>query len=70
LAGLTNEGTAVITILHQYGIVGRGHSIHLPAHWEWFKKEKFDMSFRVGGKQRIKSIDVYLVPLSISNGFP
>jgi hypothetical protein len=64
-----NEGP-VVAIMHQDAIVRRGHSIHSPAHWEWIKNEICDKSVRVGGKQRIKSADGYLIPLSISTGLP
>jgi hypothetical protein len=32
----SNKGPVVL-IMHQYALVGRGHSIHSPAQWEWYK---------------------------------
>jgi hypothetical protein len=65
----TNKGL-VVAIMHQYAIVGRGHSVHSPAHWEWYKNEICDKSIHIGGKQRIKTAEGYLIPLSIVNGLP
>jgi hypothetical protein len=65
----SNKGN-VILVLHQYALVGRGHSIHSPAHWEWYKNDVCDKSVHVGGKQRVKTLDGYLIPLSFSNGLP
>ena len=40
--------------MHQYALVGRGHSIHSPGHWEWNGSEVNDRSKKVqGGKQCI-----------------
>ena len=71
VAGLvnTNKGP-VILIMHQYALVGRGHSIHSPSHWKWYKHQVCDKSVKVGGKQRIKTVDGYLIPLCIHNGLP
>eukprot|EP00956_Cyclotella_meneghiniana_P036876 scaffold131596_cov23-Cyclotella_meneghiniana.AAC.1 len=71
VAGLvhTNKGPVVL-IMHQYALVGRGHSIHSPAHWEWYKHDVCDKSVHVGGKQRVKTADGYLIPLSVHNGLP
>ena len=71
VAGLVNTHKGpVVLILHQYALVGRGHSIHSPAHWEWYKHQVCDKSVHVGGKQRVKTVDGYLIPLSIHNGLP
>eukprot|EP00977_Amphora_coffeiformis_P012644 scaffold3187_cov130-Amphora_coffeaeformis.AAC.1 len=49
VAGLvhSNKGPVVL-IMHQYALVGRGHSIHSPAHWEWYKHDVCDKSVHVG----------------------
>jgi hypothetical protein len=64
----THKGPA-IAIMHQYAIVGRGHSIHSSGQIEWYKHNVSDSSVRVGGKQRIQA-DGYLIPLAIHNGLP
>eukprot|EP00977_Amphora_coffeiformis_P023947 scaffold14778_cov153-Amphora_coffeaeformis.AAC.1 len=71
VAGLvhTNKGPVVL-IMHQYALVGRGHSIHSPAHWEWYKHDVCDKLVHVGGKQRVKTADGYIIPLSVHNGLP
>jgi len=71
VAGLvtTNKGPVVL-IMHQYALIGRGHSIHSPGQWEWYKHSICDKSVHVGGLQRIKTTDGYLIPLSIHNGLP
>ncbi|KAG7337111.1 hypothetical protein IV203_031603 [Nitzschia inconspicua] len=60
----------VILILHQYALVGRGHSIHSPGQLEWYKHSVCDKSVHVGGLQRIKTADGYNIPLAMVHGLP
>ncbi|KAG7361927.1 reverse transcriptase RNA-dependent DNA polymerase [Nitzschia inconspicua] len=60
----------VILILHQYALVGRGHSIHSPGQLEWFKHSVCDKSVHVGGLQRIKTADDYTIPIAMVHGLP
>ncbi|KAG7373906.1 hypothetical protein IV203_013001 [Nitzschia inconspicua] len=65
----SNKGP-VILILHQYALVGRGHTIHLPGQLEWFKHLVCDKSVHVGGLQRIKTADGYTIPIAMVHGLP
>ncbi|KAG7338517.1 reverse transcriptase RNA-dependent DNA polymerase [Nitzschia inconspicua] len=65
----SNKGP-VILILHQYALVGRGHSIHSPGQLEWFKHSVCDKSVHVGGLQRIKTADGYVIPIAMVHGLP
>ena len=63
----THKGP-VIAIMHQYALVGQGHSIHAPCQLEHFKNVVDDKSTHVGGTQSIKTLDGYAIPLLIKDG--
>ena len=66
---VTTSKKPVILIMHQYALVGRGHTIHSPAQWEWYGSDVNDKSNKViNGKQRILTGDNHLIPLIIDNG--
>ena len=65
----THKGD-VIAILHNYAYLGTGSTIHSPGQLESYKNIVDDKSVHVGGRQRIKTVDGYLIPLSIKNGLP
>ncbi|KAG7345437.1 hypothetical protein IV203_032968 [Nitzschia inconspicua] len=70
-AGYVNSNKGpVILILHQYALVGRGHTIHSPGQLEWFKHSVCDKSVHVGGLQRIKTADGYTIPIAMVHGLP
>jgi hypothetical protein len=60
----------VIIILHQYAYTGKGKTIHSSGQLEWYKQELDDKSIKLGGKQRIKTLDGYVIPLDIKSGLP
>ena len=60
----------VIAIMHQYALLGKGSSIHSPGQLEWFKNDVNDKSIKIGGLQRITTLDGYVIPLSIIDGLP
>lgn len=60
----------VIAIMHQYALVGKGSSIHSAAQLEWFKNDVNDKAIKVGGLQRITTLDGYVIPLIIQEGLP
>jgi hypothetical protein len=60
----------VIAIMNQYALLGKGYTIHSPAQIEWYKNDVNDKSKHVGGLQRIKTHDGYLIPLAFKNGLP
>ena len=63
----THKGP-VIAIMHQYALIGKGHSIHAPCQIEHFKNLVDDKSKLVSGKQCIKTLDGYALPLVIKEG--
>ncbi|KAG7336583.1 reverse transcriptase RNA-dependent DNA polymerase [Nitzschia inconspicua] len=65
----SNKGP-VILILHQYALVGRGHSIHSPGQLEWFKHSVCDKSVHVGGLQWIKTADGHTIPIAMVHSLP
>ena len=65
----TNKGD-VIAILHNYAYTGKGTSIHSSGQIESFNNVVHDKSMRVGGKQRIITLDNYIIPLNVVNGLP
>ena len=60
----------VIAIMHQYALLGKGSSIHSPGQLEWFKNNVNDKSVKIGGLQRITTLDGYVIPLRITDGLP
>ena len=63
----THKGP-VIAIMHQYALIGAGHSIHAPCQIEHFKNFVDDKSKHIGGKQCIITFDGYAIPLVIREG--
>ena len=60
----------VIAIFHQYALHGKGTSIHSCGQMEAYKLDVNDRSIHVGGYQRIKTPDGYIIPLAVRNGLP
>src|SRR5688500_1226286 len=60
----TQKGPA-IAIMHQYAYTGKGKSIHSSAQLEAHKQAVHDKSTKVGGNQRIETLDSYVIPLNI-----
>jgi hypothetical protein len=58
----------VIIVMHQYAYTGKGKTIHSSGKLEWYKQEVDDNSIKVGGKQRIKTLDGYVIPLNVKSG--
>ena len=63
----TNHGIANL-IMYEYACYGKGHTIHSSGQIEWFKNSVDDRSVKVGGKQRICTIDGYAMPLTCRGG--
>ena len=59
----TNHGI-VNLIMNEYACYGKGRTIHSSGQIELFKNSVDDMSVQVGGKQRIRTIDGYAMPLT------
>jgi hypothetical protein len=60
----------VIIVMHQYAYTGKGNTIHSSGQLEWYKQEVDDKSIKVGRKQRIKTLDGYVIPLDVKSGRP
>ena len=59
----TNQGT-VIGIFNEYAFLGKGNSIHSPGQMEYFKTRVDDKPIKVGGKQRLETLEGYAMPIS------
>jgi hypothetical protein len=58
----------VIAIMHQYALLGEGHSIHAPSQLEWYGNDVNDKTIHVGGLQRIQTPGGYIIPLQFKDG--
>ena len=69
VAGLvqTQRGS-VVCIMHQYAIYGKGKTIHSSPQLEHFGNLVDDKSRKVGGKQRITTLEGYVIPLQFCQG--
>jgi hypothetical protein len=63
----TNKGR-IIGIFHEYAYLGKGRSIHSPAQMEWFKADIDDKSKAIGGKQRMVTLEGYVIPFEVRGG--
>ncbi|EEC42564.1 predicted protein [Phaeodactylum tricornutum CCAP 1055/1] len=68
-AGLVeSQHGPIIVILHQYAHHGKGKTIHSSAQLEYYKNIVEDRSRVLGGKQRIITLDDYVIPLHVRQG--
>ena len=58
----TNQGK-VIGIFNEYAFLGKGNSIHSPGQMEYFKMRVDDKSIKVGGKQKLETLEGYAMPI-------
>ena len=58
----------IIGVFHDYAHLGKGRSIHAAGQMDWFNSQVDDRSKLVGGAQRIKTSEGYVIPLSIESG--
>ena len=65
---LDTQKGPMIGIFHEHAHLGKGKSIHAAGQMEWFHCQVDDRSKVVGGAQRIKTPDGYVIPLSIESG--
>lgn len=66
---ITQRGP-VILILHQYAYHGLSRTIHSSGQIEAHGNHVDDRSFKTGGKQCIRTLDGYIIPIDIINGLP
>ena len=60
----------VIAIMHQYAYTGKGKTIHSCRQMEVHKQTVHDKAKKVGGLQRIETLDGYIIPLNIRSRLP
>ena len=65
---LDTQKGSIIGVFHEYAHLGKGRSIHAAGQMEWFNCQVDDRSKLVGGAQRIKTSEGYVIPLSIESG--
>jgi hypothetical protein len=65
---MSSQRGEVIIVMHQY--TGKGKTIRSSGQLEWYKQEVDDKSIKLGGKQRIKTLDGYVIPLDVKSGLP
>ena len=65
---LDTQKGPIIGVFHEYAHLGKGRSIHAAGQMEWFNCQVDDRSKVVGGAQRIKTSEGYVIPLSIESG--
>ena len=65
---LDTQKGPIIGVFHEYAHLGKGRSIHAAGQMEWFNCQVDDRSKPVGGAQRIKTSEGYVIPLSIESG--
>ena len=65
---LDTQKGPIIGVFHEYAHLGKGRSIHAAGQMEWFNCQVDDRSKLVGGAQRIKASEGYVIPLSIESG--
>ena len=58
----------IIAVFHQYALFGKGNTIHSPGQLEMWNNNVNDKSIHVGGLQRIKTPEGYVIPLNFKNG--
>ena len=66
---MTDKGP-VILIMKQYAYHGTGRTIHSSGQIEWYKNVVDERSMVVGGKQCIRTLDGYIIPIDIISGLP
>jgi len=66
---ITDKGP-VILILRNYAYHGINQTLHSAGQIEWFQNKVYDTSMKVGGRQVIKTVDGYFIPINIIRGLP
>jgi len=66
---ITDKGP-VILILRNYAYHGLNRTLHSAGQIEWYLNKAYDTSMKVGGRQVIKTVNGYYVPINIIRGLP
>ena len=65
---LDTQKGPIIGVFQEYAHLGKARSIHAAGQMEWFNCQVDDRFKLVGGAQRIKTSEGYVIPLSIESG--
>ena len=69
VAGLVQSHRGLIVcFMHQYALYGKGKTIHSSPQLEHFGNQVDDKSRKIGGKQRVTTLDGYVIPLQFKHG--
>ena len=60
----------VILILRNYAYHGLNQTLHSTGQIEWFQNKVYNSSMKVDGRQVIKTVDGYYIPINIIRGLP
>jgi len=66
---ITDKGP-VILILRNYAFHGVNRTLHSAGQIEWYQNKVYDTSMKIGGRQVIKTVDGYYIPINIIRGLP
>jgi len=64
---ITDKGP-VIRMLRNYAYHGLNRTLHSAGQIEWYQNKVYDTSMKVGGRQVIKTVDGYYIPINIIRG--
>ena len=67
-AKLQSDQGPIIGLFHQYALCGEGNTIHSSIQFEAFGHEVHNKGLLLGGKQHIKTVDGFVIPMSMVNG--
>jgi len=70
VAKASTQHGPVILVLNQYAYHGISRTIHSSGQIEAYKNKVDDRSMKVQGKQCIRTLEGYIIPLDIINGLP
>jgi hypothetical protein len=70
VAKTNTQHGSVILVLNQYAYHGLSRTIHSSGQIEAYKNKVDDRSMKVQGKQCIRTLEGYIIPLDIINGLP
>jgi len=66
---ITDKGP-VILVLRNYAYHGLNRTLHSAGQIEWYQNKAYDTSMKIGGRQVIKTVDGYYIPINIIRGLP
>lgn len=64
-----NRGPCIL-MMHQYAYSGKGKTIHAPIQLEDYGNIVLDKACRYGGDQLLRTLDGWILPISIKSGLP